>query len=86
MKTGATYLISVGIAAFGAWVVAGAIAAGSPLAWVLGGLVTVASDLSACSYNAKDQGLKRRAECNLTSIAIVTVLDSESATRHRRAS
>jgi hypothetical protein len=42
METGAAYLISVGIAAFGAWVVAGAIAAGSPLAWVLGGLVTVA--------------------------------------------
>ena len=42
METGAAYVISVGIAAFGAWVVAGALAAGSPLAWALGGLVTVA--------------------------------------------
>jgi hypothetical protein len=42
METGAAYLISVGIIAFGIWVVAGAIAAGSPLAWTLGGLITVA--------------------------------------------
>ena len=42
METGAAYLISVGITAFGIWVVAGAITAGSPLAWAFAGLVTVA--------------------------------------------
>ena len=32
--------ISVGIIAFGIWIVAGTIAAGSPLAWALMGLLT----------------------------------------------
>jgi hypothetical protein len=41
METGAAYLISVGITAFGLWVVAGAITAGSPLAWTLAGLAVV---------------------------------------------
>ena len=34
-------LISVGINAFGVWIVAGTLAAGSPLAWTLMGLLTV---------------------------------------------
>jgi hypothetical protein len=34
-------LISVGIIAFGVWIVAGTLAAGSPLAWTLMGLLTV---------------------------------------------
>ena len=42
METGAAYLISVGITAFGSWVVAGTIAAGSSLAWTFAGLVIVA--------------------------------------------
>ncbi len=33
--------ISVGILAFGIWIVAGAIATGSPLGWSLMGLLTV---------------------------------------------
>jgi hypothetical protein len=33
-------LISIGIIAFGVWIVAGAIAAGSPLAWALMGILT----------------------------------------------
>jgi hypothetical protein len=34
-------LISVGIIAFGVWIVAGTLAAGSPLAWTVMGLLTV---------------------------------------------
>jgi len=41
METAVAYLISVGITACGIWVVAGTIAAGSPLAWTLMGLLTV---------------------------------------------
>ena len=41
METAVAYLISVGITACGIWVVAGTIAAGSPLAWTLAGLATV---------------------------------------------
>ena len=36
-----SFLISVGIIAFGIWIVAGTIAAGSALAWTLMGLLTV---------------------------------------------
>ena len=36
-----SFLISVGIIAFGIWIVAGTIAAGSPLAWALMGLLTI---------------------------------------------
>jgi hypothetical protein len=42
MEAGAAYLISVGITAFGSWIVTGTIAAGSPLAWTLAGLIVVA--------------------------------------------
>ena len=37
----AAFSISAGIIAFGIWIVAGTIAAGSPLAWTLMGLLTV---------------------------------------------
>jgi hypothetical protein len=41
MDTIVSYLISVGIIAFGVWIVAGTIAAGLPLAWTLMGLLPV---------------------------------------------
>jgi hypothetical protein len=41
MDTVLSLLISVGIIAFGVWIVAGALAAGAPLAWTLMGLLTV---------------------------------------------
>jgi hypothetical protein len=41
MDAAFSFLISVGIIAFGIWIVAGAIAAGSALAWTLMGLLTV---------------------------------------------
>jgi hypothetical protein len=40
MDAAFSFLISIGIIAFGVWIVAGAIAAGSPLAWALMGLLT----------------------------------------------
>ena len=41
MDAAFSFLISVGIIAFGIWIVAGTIAAGSALAWTLMGLLTV---------------------------------------------
>ena len=41
MDAAFSFLISVGIIAFGIWIVAGTIAADSPLAWTLMGLLTV---------------------------------------------
>jgi hypothetical protein len=41
MDTVLSLLISDGIIAFGVWIVAGALAAGWPLAWTLMGLLTV---------------------------------------------
>jgi hypothetical protein len=41
MNAAFSFLISVGIIAFGIWIVAGTIAARSPLAWTLMGLLTV---------------------------------------------
>jgi hypothetical protein len=41
MDTVLSLLISVGIIAFGVWIVTGTLAAGSPLAWTLMGLLTV---------------------------------------------
>jgi hypothetical protein len=41
MDTVLSLLISVGITAFGAWIVACTLAAGSPLAWTFMGLLTV---------------------------------------------
>jgi hypothetical protein len=41
MDTVLSLLISVGIIAFGVWIVGCTLAAGSPLAWTLMGLLTV---------------------------------------------
>ena len=41
MDAAFSFLISVGIIAFGIWIVAGTITADSPLAWALMGLLTV---------------------------------------------
>jgi hypothetical protein len=41
MDTVLSFLISAGIVAFGVWIVAGTIAAGSPLGWTLIGLLPV---------------------------------------------
>jgi hypothetical protein len=41
MDAAFSFLISVGIIAFGIWIVAGSIADGSALAWTLMGLLTV---------------------------------------------
>ena len=38
MNAAFSFLISIGIIAFGIWIVAGTIAAGSPLAWLSFGL------------------------------------------------
>jgi hypothetical protein len=38
MDTALSYLISAGIIAFGVWIVAGTVTAGSPMAWTLTGL------------------------------------------------
>jgi len=40
MDAAFSFLISVGIVVFGIWIAAGTIAAGSPLAWALMGLLT----------------------------------------------
>ena len=40
METAVAYLISVGIAACGMWILAATIAAGTSLVWTLAGLVT----------------------------------------------
>jgi len=39
MDTALSYLISAGIIAFGVWIVAGTVTAGSPMAWTLTGLL-----------------------------------------------
>lgn len=45
MDTVLSFLISVGIIAFGIWIVAGTIAAGSLLGWTLMGMIPVAVGL-----------------------------------------
>ena len=45
MDTVLSFLISVGIIAFGVWIVAGTIAAGSLLGWTLMGMIPVAMGL-----------------------------------------
>jgi uncharacterized membrane protein YiaA len=42
LEAAVAHLISIGIIAGGIWIVAGTLAAGSPLVWSLAGLVTVA--------------------------------------------
>jgi uncharacterized membrane protein YjjP (DUF1212 family) len=41
MNAAFSFLISIGIIAFGIWIIAGTITAGSPLAWALMGPLTV---------------------------------------------
>jgi hypothetical protein len=41
MNAAFSFLISIGLIAFGIWIVAGTIGASSPLAWALMGLLTV---------------------------------------------
>jgi hypothetical protein len=41
MNAAFSFLISIGLIAFGIWIVAGTIGAGSPFAWALMGLLTV---------------------------------------------
>ena len=41
MNAAFSFLISIGILALGIWIVAGSIAAGSPLGWTLMGLLAV---------------------------------------------
>jgi hypothetical protein len=54
MDTVFSFLISVGIIAFGAWVVAGAIGAGWPLAWTLMGLLAVIVGLISLYGSVRD--------------------------------
>jgi hypothetical protein len=54
MDTVFSFLISVGIAAFGVWVVAGTIAAGSPLAWTFMGLLAVIVGLISLYGSVRD--------------------------------
>ena len=63
--------ISVGIIAFGIWIVAGTIAAGSPLAWALMGLLTVIvgrpdqdpRGRSLDIFESPAKGTRRRVKC-----------------------
>jgi hypothetical protein len=41
MNIAFSFLISIGIIAFGIWIVAGTLAAGTPMAWTLMGLLAV---------------------------------------------
>jgi hypothetical protein len=54
MDTVFSLLISVGITAFGVWVVAGTIAAGSPLAWTFMGLLAVIVGLISLYGSVRD--------------------------------
>ena len=57
MDRALSLLISVGIIAFGVWIVAGAIAAGSPLAWKLMGLLPVVVGLISLYETVRTRGL-----------------------------
>ena len=46
MNDALSFLISLGIIAFGIWIVGGAIAAGSPLAWLVGLLTVIVGSIS----------------------------------------
>ena len=46
MNDAFSFLISFGIIAFGIWIVGGAIAAGSPLAWLVGLLTVIVGSIS----------------------------------------
>ena len=46
MNDAFSFLISLGIIAFGIWIVGGAIATGSPLAWLIGLLTVIVGSIS----------------------------------------
>ena len=46
MNDAFSFLISLGIIAFGIWIIGGAIAAGSPLAWLVGLLTVIVGSIS----------------------------------------
>jgi hypothetical protein len=46
MNDAFSFLISLGIIAFGIWIVGGAITAGSPLAWLVGLLTVIVGSIS----------------------------------------
>ena len=54
MDTVLSLLISAGIIAFGVWIVAGTLAAGSPLAWTLMGLLAVTIGLISLYGSVRD--------------------------------
>jgi hypothetical protein len=54
MDTALSFLISVGIIAFGVWIVASTIAAGWPFAWPLMGLLAVIVGLISLYGSVRD--------------------------------
>jgi hypothetical protein len=57
METTFSFLISAGIIAFGVWIVAGTIAAGSPLTWTLMGLLPVVVGLISLYQAVRARGV-----------------------------
>jgi hypothetical protein len=57
MDTTLSFLISAGIIAFGVWIVAGTIAAGSPLTWTLMGLLPVVVGLISLYQAVRARGI-----------------------------
>jgi hypothetical protein len=58
MDTVLSFLISVGIIVFGAWVVAGSLAADLPLAWTLMGLLPVIVGLISLYWSAREARIR----------------------------
>ena len=61
MDTTISFLISAGIIAFGVWIVAGTIAAGSPLTWTLMGLLPVVVGLISLYQAVRARGVSASA-------------------------
>ena len=57
MDTTFSFLISAGIIAFGVWIVAGTITAGSPLTWTLMGLLPVVVGLISLYQAVRARGI-----------------------------
>jgi hypothetical protein len=57
MDTTLSFLISAGIIAFGVWIVAGTIAAGSPLTWTFMGLLPVVVGLISLYQAVRARGV-----------------------------
>jgi hypothetical protein len=60
MDTTFSFLISAGIIAFGVWIVAGTIAAESPLTWTLMGLLPVVVGLISLYQAVRARGVPDR--------------------------